>query len=692
MKPTIGNSHFRVHFDSDGAARPFLAARFWQKAGRDKVRRQFFPAHPSVFPRDAELEHLRSSFQIFDEHTQTQQSGWKARGHDIVARQEWSADDQSLGAVARLRLKDHAPARSVRVRWTFPHPYLPSTGIGSGVSLWQVWAAHLNAPFADGWGHLVFTHGRCPDVANEIVLPAITLYRRDVDLGFTFFLDQEVPWITRIELDQRQHLIAFEFSHVGLRPGQTAEIALRFFCHRGCWRTGLAAIQGRFPRATRPLSKQSRKYEGVMAYTIPSSPRMLRVWRDKMGLKFNEILHFDDFGQYAPAEPWNCRNVWSPRAPWRKVDGMTWARLRDYVRSCKDLGIGAFLYINFADCESRLARRRYAGAILRNELGKEMITWVYPDQRRHCLMINPDPQFGFASSILEQARQILERLPELDGFHLDQNGYGWIDTAHDDGVTMLNNRPAYNMLCAYRRVGKLFRKLCDDHGKLIESNGLIHFRQLEDVDMLMAEQSLSALARFGPICSQRALLYLATGEQGFQWSLRYGSFPHVSPYEWAPPPKLKLDPKTAAIYRAYLPIASLLRGATWVLEPDCLRLPQQQPDENVLGNIAGNFYRLADGDNLVTLLQAPHSVLNTTAVTKEFPKWDNRAASVGLHQEEIQRGFLVTLRFAAAKFIRVVRLLHPNQPPVSVKWSRSGNCLRVTVPQLGAFGALRLSR
>lgn len=546
---------------------------------------------------------------------------------------------------ARLRLKKGAAERGVRVRWSFPLPYLPERSIGPGYSRWHVWAAHLDAPFPKDCGNLVFTHGRCPDVATEITLPAVTLYQGDIDVGFTFLLDQEVPWITRIELDQRQRLLTFEFSHIGLRAGKSAEIALRFFCHRGCWRSGLAAIQKRFPLATRPLSKRSRDHEGVMAYTIAGDTHGLEVWRKKMGLAFNEILHFDDFGEYVPKEPWNCRNLWSEDAPWRKVDGLTWARLRDYVRRCKDLGIGAFLYINFGDCESRLARKRFADAIMRNEWGREIITWIYPDTRRHCLMMNPDPQFGFSAAILEQAAELLERLPELDGFHLDQNAYGWIDTAHDDGATWLNGRPAYNMLLGYRRAGKLLRELCDRHGKIIESNGLIHFRQLEDVDMVMAEESLAALARYAPICSQRSLLYLATGEQGFQWSLKYGAFPHVSPYEWAPQPNLKIDPKMAAVYRTHLPIASLLRGATWVLEPGCLQG-------------SGNFFQLRDRSYLVTLLQAESSV---------------------------------TLQFSAAKSIRNVRLLQPGRRPVAVKWSRSGNRLEISIPRTGAVAALHLT-
>jgi hypothetical protein len=410
-----------------------------------------------------------------------------------------------------------------------------------------------------------------------------------------------------------------------------------------------------------------------------------------MNLKFNEILHFNDFGNYAPQEPWNCRNFWSPKASWRKVDGLTWSKLRNYIRSCKDLDIGAFLYINFADCESSLARKRYPDAIVRNEWGKEMVTWVYPDLRRHCLMMNPDPQFGFSSAILEQAREIIERLPELDGFHMDQTGYGWIDTAHSDGVTMLDNKPAYNMLRGYRRIGKLFRQLCTENGKLIESNGLIHFQQLEDVDMLMAEGSLPTLARYSPICSQRSLLFLSTGEKGFQWSLKHGSFPHVAPYEWVPKPGLKVDKKITQLYQAYLPITSLLNGATWVLEPNCLKLPRQEGDENYIGNITGNFFHLTNNDYLVTLLQAPQSVLNTQSVTKEFAVWSSADESFGRGQDEIKQGFIVELNFKAAKSIKSIRLLRPNQGPAILTWFRKGNRICITVPELGPFAALQLT-
>ncbi len=691
MKTLVENPQFQIRFNPDGSALPFIARQLLDPAKLHKVRRQLSPAIPKHLRDDGELNHLRSSFEFYDELSGAHYANWNNRGRPITAEQRWTSDATSIRAEALLRLKGPEKPRGIKVKWKFPLPYLPYSGIGSRYSMWHVWASHLNAPFTNDWGNLVFTHGRCPDIATEIALPAITVYRPDVDLGFTFFLDQEIPWVTRFELDQRQHYLVFEFSHIGVSQEKEASIALRFFCHRGCWRTGLSEIQKRFPKATIPPSSSSRKFEGVMAYTVPGNKKMLRAWRDRMNLKFNEILHFNDFGNYTPKEPWNCRNFWSTHASWRKVDGLTWGKLRDYVRYCKDLGVGAFLYINFADCESRLARKRYPDAIVRNEWGKEMVTWVYPDLRRHCLMMNPDPQFGFSSSILEQAGEIMERLPELDGFHLDQTAYGWIDTAHSDGVTMLNNQPAYNMLLGYRRIGKLFHQLCAENGKLIESNGLIHFQQLEDVDMLMAEGSLSALARYGPICSQRALFFLSTGEKGFQWSLKYGSFPHVSPYEWVPQPGLKIDRKVASLYQAYLPITSLLQGATWVLEPNCLKLPQHEGDENYLGNITGNFFRLTNGDHLVTLLQAPQSVLNTQPTTKEFAVWSAADEAFGRGQDEIRRGFSVALNFKAAESIKTVRLLRPNQSPSNLKWVRKGNRICIAVPELGPFAALQLT-
>jgi len=667
MNKRITNPQFEINFHPDGAVQPFVAA---------SLRRKMRKLHPAV---------PGSTFQIFQEQPAGTQVYHEIPDGICSVAQEWTADKDSIGVVARLALKKGTVARGVRVRWTFPHPCLPEKEAGTGYSRWKVWAAHLDAPFLHDWGQLVFTHGRCPDVATEIVLPSVTLFSAEADVGFTFLLDQEIPWVTRIELDQRRRLLAFEFSHIGLRAGKTAEIALRVFCHRGCWRPGLAAVQKRFPKAFRPLSKKSRVHEGPMAYTLAGHKEPLKIWREKMGLAFNEILHFDDFGEYAPPEPWNCRNLWSPQAPWRKVDGLTWNRLRDYVRRCKDLGIGAYIYINFGDCESRLARRKYPGAIMRNEWGREIITWVYPDKKRHCLMMNPDPQFGFSSVILEQAEELIGRLPEMDGFHYDQSAYGWIDTAHDDGVTWLDDRPAYNMLRGYRRVGRLFRELCDRHGKLIEANGIINFRQLEEVDMLMAETSLSGLARYGPLCSQRALIYLATGEQGFQWSLKYGAFPHVAPYEWAPQPGMRIEKKLTALYRAYLPINSMLLGATWVLEPDCLTLPRQQKQENFIGNFIGNFYQLAGGGWLVTLLQAPRSVHDTGVETGVFPYHP------GLPDEEIREGFPVILRFAAAKSIRQIRLLRPSQRPVAVPWTRQGQRLEITVPRMGACAALHLT-
>ena len=58
--------------------------------------------------------------------------------------------------------------------------------------------------------------------------------------------------------------------------------------------------------------------------------------------------------------------------------------------------------------------------------------------------MNADPASSFGKHMIMQAREMVEAYPDAAGFFWDVYGRSYMfDFAHDDGITMINNKPAY---------------------------------------------------------------------------------------------------------------------------------------------------------------------------------------------------------------------------------------------------------
>jgi hypothetical protein len=209
--------------------------------------------------------------------------------------------------------------------------------------------------------------------------------------------------------------------------------------------------------------------------------------------------------------------------------------------------------------------------------------------------------------MLRQVDRIFKRLPGIDGIFLDQLCYDAVDHAHDDGITMVDNRPAYTLWHCYDAPVRKLAAATHRRGKLVFANGPFNVEVQRHVDGLMAEGAswLSKAVQY--LCITKPLLFLAfyhddprRAESMFHCCLlsgaSYALFPH--------PPK-----PVRKVIDTYRPLVERLYGRRWLLEPDPLTLPD---------GVKGNIFTGEGGDALISLVSTRKSCLERGGLTRNL--------------------------------------------------------------------------
>jgi len=503
------------------------------------------------------------------------------------------------------------PDRSVSVELKIPHPIFPGAP-GSGHSSWYLWAPTNGAPFEHDYGIKSFHHCQCIDEKTDIPLPLFSLYThgQQADMGFSYLLPPDQTWYVDVTFNQRTWLTVFHFRHIGLFEGAAPTLRLWCFSHEGDWRPALGRAREWFPNLFAPVAGQER-IDGNMVYAIPMRPeRRIAEWSDKMNLRWHEMAHYSTFGDFAPEEPFNADQFKGPKTPNYAVNDLTYERVNDYIEMCHRHGVAVMPYFNVTDCESELARTRFPESIARLTSGEEMVTWRYYDGVHYTLLMNCDPTYPYFNFVIEQYETLLKRWPDIDGFFFDQVGYGWLDTAHFDGQTYFENKPAYNLVNMYLRAFREIRRRFPRPRIIGMGNGVCRWQLMEFVDGNMAEGFPEFLGSAALLCPERPTICLAEGELAFQSALRYGSWVHVSPYDMASGDE-PLPADAVELFAAYGPLIEFLRGRQWVYQPRPIEIQINSPSiyrAPLLGyydRVPANIFKTPWGGYLTTILAVP---------------------------------------------------------------------------------------
>lgn len=522
----------------------------------------------------------------------------KYRDSDWILEEIYSGEDDLIKWDARLVMKS-GDFRSVAIIWGIPWP--------DHLYPFKVWAAKHNMPqdicqTAGEW----LEYG---EVTSGITIPAASFYNPGEKWGVALCkpFEMKTPQF-RIGYGYREPGLKVHFGRLALSPEHNANATFFLWGTEGCWRPALGKI-----------------FERNQKYFVSKSTLLPKLWgghncgrynqteKDvstgaNAGEKWCEIhAHFPLYGQYdAQLDEWT-----SIEYAWNQLpedDSPRRTETRKTVEECKcsveivrktiDLlnkyNIAPMPYVQVSGDASTPVAERFAEDQIRDLHGKpvkwrEMGTSVL-------WQMNASEESAFGKHLDEMIDGMLDKYVGSKGVFVDQACYNFVDTAHFDGITAIDNKPASMTGFNFApRLAKLSERIHPDGA--ITANGPFGIEILEHIDGFMSEGTQRWLCDqfqyYGLTKPMYCLLYKlgrANVEMMFRYCLIYGAGHTAS--GWAS--------DYQDIYDAYLPLIDMLKERCWIFDPDPLTLPT---------GYEGNIFRSKEGYLLVTIVKNQQSVI-----------------------------------------------------------------------------------
>jgi hypothetical protein len=207
---------------------------------------------------------------------------------------------------------------------------------------------------------------------------------------------------------------------------------------------------------------------------------------------------------------------------------------------------------------------------------------------------------------MKQIDRFFALYPDMDGVFLDQLCYHMLDYAHADGLSAAGTREAARYGDSYAvplaRIAEVLHKA----GKSLWANGPFSIEVAKDVDGMMSEGTGDYARTYQYMtCGSKGLLIhsyasnAADVESMFRMCLVCGGGWSVSGDVAKRRPE-KYPDKVEEVFRLCGPLADLLAGCVWVLEPEPFSLPEEYE---------GNLYELPDGRLALTVVSRRDTLL-----------------------------------------------------------------------------------
>ncbi|MEI6165857.1 MAG: hypothetical protein WCS52_01550 [bacterium] len=546
--------------------------------------------------------------------------------------------------------------RSLRIHFTWPV-----------IAGWNVWAPAYGAEFVfDGMTSFEYMHLQVPYVSNkEIILPMISHFSRDLDVGFSIMepIDAKVPaakfqvsngercynWGS-MKKDIRSvpvlETVNYYIGLIGTRPMKT-KIMMMF--HSGDWRPALGQVFKRWPEYFTPTSDTIYTHEGTFTCEGVQTADDLQRCKD-FGIKTLEVHgHFEDYGDYYQAGKDSWHTNWAKETYFHKHGRkITPAQLDEYFDTHMDseidaelrsmqsadpnvshrqvrhhradirsrlaklsrAGVGCYWYFNYTDGYRPRVEREWPDSIARNEDGSYQASGWH-----NCHNMNADPRWSFGRHMIRDARRIFEGYPSLAGFFLDCFRHYDIDFAHDDGITVVNNKPAYCMNFSYDGAEKAIKKFMIPRGLASFANKPQSIRSLRWTDgvLLEGDGDYGEEKYFWASLAKPLFFMWTSNKKTIDENLRrcilHGCFP-----KYASDPNLTYA-RNKALFSKYLPLCEQFKRRIFCFEADPLRVPVGSRGKlYTVGQdyIAGIMSEFLAADDTVSYGHTPHVVFRVT--------------------------------------------------------------------------------
>jgi hypothetical protein len=453
------------------------------------------------------------------------------------------------------------------------------------------------------------------------------------------------------------------FDLVGLGPDRPLETGLWIYSHEDDWRPALRIFAEKYREAF-TASSQATGLAGIIGNVEPAGadpPAIRRMLQRNVSLA-NIGWNFHRYGQWIPPQAVRFSDfTWNCRIDPQKYAGISVQQIRFLLDALRIAKLQPVLYSAYNQrCEPDLAENLFRTDITRNELGKPLKC----NEGNPLMHATPSSRYG--RQILEQQRQMIELYPEATGFFFDDLNVAGVDFAHNDGLTVVHNRPAHDIGKTFSLLGPALTQMVHDTGKLVLANVPSTISSCEGIDIFCLEGT-DNFGNAALMSLNRPTVSLPlSGDPLNAEKIEYRIQHHLV---WGVMPSAGLIAANPMLSAAYRPLYLSLKGRQWVLEPHALRLPE---------GIRGQIFRAPSTDR---------PGRNDLQITVVRP-------GVLLADESRRRGVIVRIRVPDAEYLARAFWTPAASPawPVPLKPVYNQGELSVELPPFGPAGVLRLSR
>ena len=455
---------------------------------------------------------------------------------------------------------------------------------------WQFWAPAGRLPRdLNGMSSFEYLYVNNNGVGwHDIVVPLAAVFspKLSAGLAIAFPFDARIPaakfqavngprvfaWGAHRKTDvERMPYLEMVQYFIGLRGERPLEVSCVLAPTLGDWRSALGWAVAKWRRFFYPATTRMWERKGIYycghAGLADHTEDLLRY-----NARFLELhAHFPHYGLYFPEDdkPWRDISALEHGSPIVPVE-LTVPELCDRINRLAAAGVNVYYYFQLNDGYQPWVERRFPESICKNEDGS-----TQPSGWRMCHNMNADLSLPWGQFQLESARKIIDAYPTLAGFFLDCWRHFELDFAHDDGVTMVNDKPCYSVNFHYDEITRLIAEMLHARGMETFANKPHTIRSCADVDSVLMEGSgedLEWSTFYSAIARPYYYLWTESDLPTEEWlkrSLAFGAFP-MAPR--MPRPK-EPDSLAEALYDAYNPLYELLRGRVLSFAPDPVEFP-----------------------------------------------------------------------------------------------------------------------
>jgi len=526
------------------------------------------------------------------------------RGAPFVVRVEFSLRNGVLAWDVALRQSAGRKGnRQVKVVFFLPL-----------IAGWDVWAPAVHTPFTfDGMSSFEFMYNQGPYYGDrEIMVPILSHYSAKLDAGYTVcdYMDRNIPASKFQFANGRTHFnwsqyfsvpnwedypyLEMVHSYIGMRGARTCRTGIQVFLHGGDWRPGLGRVVERHREFFYPRIAAIWDRAGVFhCGGVQTADELER--STALGMKYLEVHgHFPWYGDYfcREAAEWESVGTLENRRLKRAADPnvqdvpkLSRARIEKALAVFQAHGVSPHYYINFSDGYREEVEQRWPNSIARKEDGTPA-----PSGWHFCHLMNPDPKGAFGRHILENAADAIARYPKLDGFFLDCFRHFELDFGADDGVTLANNRPAYNVSWGLGKLQEEVSKLLVKRNLDCFANKPRTAQTMRFVDGVLLEgQGDAEEAKWFWLCLAKPIFYMwgaltKPQEEYLKRSVVLGGWPKLPDGNWRQNDREYEFQKR--LYGAYLPLCEHFRRRVVCFEPNPIQLSD---------GLYGQLYTRPDG-------------------------------------------------------------------------------------------------